>query len=141
MKNFLPLLLLVLITFDSNAEDITWTAGTILGSEHYGGNYNEDQTGSIYICITVWCVGMYENSYYEDSIFISRHWTIGRWKALEFGADVGIVSGYEGYITDNEITPFAALSVKVFIFKILQIGSVTGLALEITSEDWRKLND
>ena len=130
-----------LILFCAPVQALDWRVGTILSSHHWDDyDYNEEHKG-LYGCLDDWCAGAFDNSYGEDSIALSRRWTVGHWGPVEFDVNIGAVKGYQGYVTNNEWLLYATVGMKYSILRGWQVGTATVIGAEVTSDDWRKWNN
>ena len=137
-------LIIILVSLFSPARAADWAVGGLIESNHYGSEaaVNEDHSDSLYGCIEWFCAGRYENSYSTPekrriSRFAGFRYLLTSWHGLDFEAMGGFVDGYKGVRTDDQIIPFAGLSLRYNIVKAWQLGKVTAYGWEFNSRDWQ----
>ncbi|AZF88613.1 hypothetical protein [Vibrio phage P23] len=107
----------------------------IMGSIHVGGddNLNEVNPG-VAIRHEHVAVGIYKNSFNDTSIFVGgdKHWNYGN---FEYGAMVGLVSGYYETWTVGDMTAFVAPYVtyrtEIISPTVLLLGNAITLSFKV----------
>lgn len=140
------IMLCAMLVATAQAEEYDWAVGGLLFSDHHGetGIKNENHYKSLYFRLNGWVVGKYENSYSTDddskySRFIGHQFELEQWNDLEFSATVGVVDGYKGLSTEEQLSPLAAFSVKYYFVKAHQFGVVSALGWEIDNKLFDRL--
>ena len=108
--------------------------GTIYKSHHFNDddyNYNETHNG-IYVSVEGWSVGTYENSGYDQSVFVSYNPNLYRGNSLEVNMVAGVADGYEDWkYSRNGYLPIVGVSAKWMNLRAMLSPNVIAFGVEL----------
>ena len=146
MKTLITILALLSLTTAQAAEGMLsdLRVGNLMASNHWepeSRHTNEDHSDSFYLCYKDICGGQYEHSFNDTAtlVFYDQHIYTNDWVSIRL--PIGAMHGYQGYTTEEEIIPFAALTAYFPVIKadiasagvrMWQLGKqVTAIGFEI----------
>ncbi len=108
------------------------TMGTIYKSHHFRNNdFNETHNG-VYLSVSGWSLGTYENSGNTQSTFVTYNPNLYRSKSLELNLVTGVANGYEGWkYSQNGLLPVLGVSARWMNLKAMLSPDVVAFGLEL----------
>jgi len=106
--------------------------GTILKSHHFARNdYNETHNG-IYLNIDRWSIGSYQNSGYEQSVFVTYNPSLYASRTLDVNLVAGVANGYEGWdYSQNGYLPIIGVSAQYMYVKTMLSFDLVAVGFEV----------